>query len=742
MPRKNLLPSYLSSQAWVDLCDAIDHVFGTEIDKPIDNLGRLREAWLFNSETDSRSISGQLISPDTMDEFERTVLVRQLNTLGFSIRNPDGLTTAQLTRLVRQISVYWYSKGTQDLASFLSYTLDTDIHMTRMWTQDYVTFYPEGDPHIGTPIYDTTTVATPVANFAVDFGGTATSPPITDFVVNPEVGPVPLNVQFTDESYGEIPPDIILGPAPLQVDFTDLSTVKTGGSWYPTTHTTVEVDLGSLPQSMDLKIFSELFADLANYPLVLYYIITTSDVFMHTTAGDYVSVSLVDLVVDNESIANFDLGDADITPALNGGRFTPIGFTQIYGPGGRDFQYPPPIKANFTSDVVLGMAPLTVNFTDTSTGPRSMWGWYFTQTTAPEATDQNPSFIFTQPGTYDVGMLTSGFFGSDYINKQRYITVSPPHPAALLRLLDRSTSQQFLSSFPLTPADITSARGGGGYTPIQPIAIQGHGGSGYVPPPTRPQASFSADVVTGNPPLVVQFTDLSSGTPTSWSWSFDDSMVVMSTVQNPSFTFTEAGSYNVTLTATNSNGSGSITKTNFVVVADPFGPSVVLYIPGQGAEGVTAITEFDGYPVNSVGYPRYTTAVQKFGSSINMYDGNISVPYRPELDIAGSVFTLEQWVYLEDLSNPYYIADFGYESGVAQEFTVLPDGSIQMYDRITTEVIVSDIQIPLNTWSYVYISWDGFYLQFRIGIEVSYPYPWGGPTAIGNKINFGSYPLA
>lgn len=57
--------------------------------------------------------------------------------------------------------------------------------------------------------------------------------------------------------------------------------------------------------------------------------------------------------------------------------------------------------------------------------------------------------------------------------------------------------------------------------------------------------------------LVVQFTDISTGTPTSWLWDFGDSTT--STAQNPSHTYT-AGTYTVKLTVTNTDGSSHLQR--------------------------------------------------------------------------------------------------------------------------------------------------------------------------------------
>ncbi|MBC8173066.1 MAG: PKD domain-containing protein [Chitinophagales bacterium] len=80
---------------------------------------------------------------------------------------------------------------------------------------------------------------------------------------------------------------------------------------------------------------------------------------------------------------------------------------------------------------------------------------------------------------------------------------------------------------------------------------------------TAPVAAFDFD---GDP--MVTFTDLSTNTPTSWSWDFDDGSI--STEQNPVHTYTENGSYNVCLTSTNlggSNTSCSIVGINLATIA-------------------------------------------------------------------------------------------------------------------------------------------------------------------------------
>ena len=81
---------------------------------------------------------------------------------------------------------------------------------------------------------------------------------------------------------------------------------------------------------------------------------------------------------------------------------------------------------------------------------------------------------------------------------------------------------------------------------------------------TSPVAAFTASSTSINLGQTIQFTDQSTGNPTSWSWDFGDGGT--STIQNPSYTYTKSGSYNVSLEVNNSTGSNSISKTNYVTV--------------------------------------------------------------------------------------------------------------------------------------------------------------------------------
>ena len=89
-----------------------------------------------------------------------------------------------------------------------------------------------------------------------------------------------------------------------------------------------------------------------------------------------------------------------------------------------------------------------------------------------------------------------------------------------------------------------------------------------------PVADFSGTPLSGTAPLAVAFTDLSTNAPTSWLWSFGDGS--SSTLQNPTHTYTAAGTYTVALTATNGFGSNTNTKSAYVTVTEAGG--VVMHV--------------------------------------------------------------------------------------------------------------------------------------------------------------------
>lgn len=93
---------------------------------------------------------------------------------------------------------------------------------------------------------------------------------------------------------------------------------------------------------------------------------------------------------------------------------------------------------------------------------------------------------------------------------------------------------------------------------------------GYTLPalPGPPVAAFSANtenICLDNINTVI-FTDETEPAATSWSWTFEGGTPATSTDQNPTVTYAADGTYDVTLQATNSYGSDTITLTDYITV--------------------------------------------------------------------------------------------------------------------------------------------------------------------------------
>src|SRR5690554_4471576 len=114
-----------------------------------------------------------------------------------------------------------------------------------------------------------------------------------------------------------------------------------------------------------------------------------------------------------------------------------------------------------------------------------------------------------------------------------------------------------------------------------------------------PNARFEADTTVICEGETLQFNDLSSGPPTSWSWTFNGGTPSSSTDQNPTVVYDTPGNYSVTLSITSDGGNSSITKTNYITVNPAPTPTIA-------ATGSTTICDGDSVLLSSLNtYDRY-----------------------------------------------------------------------------------------------------------------------------------------
>ncbi len=135
----------------------------------------------------------------------------------------------------------------------------------------------------------------------------------------------------------------------------------------------------------------------------------------------------------------------------------------------------------------------------------------------------------------------------------------------------------------------------------------------------QPVVNFNttlAEPITISVGTSVQFNDLSTNTPTSWSWNFGGG-ATNSTLQNPRVAFNTPGTYTVTLNATNANGTGTLTKNGYIkVVAASTGSSCDTlrnYNPSQSLYTLP----YDGGYLGGTGRLTPTTVVTEWAESFN-----------------------------------------------------------------------------------------------------------------------------
>ncbi len=108
-----------------------------------------------------------------------------------------------------------------------------------------------------------------------------------------------------------------------------------------------------------------------------------------------------------------------------------------------------------------------------------------------------------------------------------------------------------------------------------------------------PLSDFKASVTQLCSGSTVSFTDLSQLSPTGWSWSFPGGSPGTSTAQNPTVTYSAAGTYSVTLTASNGLGTGTtLTRTAYITVysVPPAGCTITRANTPLGEVGIQKVT--------------------------------------------------------------------------------------------------------------------------------------------------------
>ncbi|MGD1018933.1 MAG: PKD domain-containing protein [Verrucomicrobiia bacterium] len=192
----------------------------------------------------------------------------------------------------------------------------------------------------------------------------------------------------------------------------------------------------------------------------------------------------------------------------------------VFGPGGSNTStranlitvgntnsVAPPVAA-FSGSPTNGVAPLTVNFVDNSTGTITNRFWTFGDGGTTNTLTTSVAYTYNSAGTYTVALTVFGPGGTNTSTQAGYVVV------------------------------------GGTIAP--------------------PMAAFRGSPTNGVAPLTVSFVDNSTGAITNQTWNFGDGGT--STTANPSHSYTNAGVYTVTLTVYGPGGTDTLNRASMITI--------------------------------------------------------------------------------------------------------------------------------------------------------------------------------
>lgn len=180
--------------------------------------------------------------------------------------------------------------------------------------------------------------------------------------------------------------------------------------------------------------------------------------------------------------------------------------------------------ANFTASSTNICEGDCIDLSDNSVGTNiSDWDWSFNGALPASSSDQNPSNIcYSTAGNYDITLSVTDDNGTDNVTQSITVTSCSTDP---------------------------------------------------------PVANFSVDTTIICKGDCISFTDLSTGDPTSWNWTFEEGSPGSSIEQNPSqVCYDSVGTFDVTLTVTNPNGSDQSTTSITVLdlpIVEGFGDTII-----------------------------------------------------------------------------------------------------------------------------------------------------------------------
>jgi PKD repeat protein len=237
---------------------------------------------------------------------------------------------------------------------------------------------------------------------------------------------------------------------------------------------------------------------------------------------------------------------------------------------------------NFVANVTNICAGGQVQFTQLCSPDVQSFNWVF-QSGSPNSSNlANPIINYNQVGVFYVQLQANSPSGQTVVTKNNYIVVSPAivpnftFSTTGFNVFFTNTSQNgttYLWNFG-DGSTSTSASPNHNYTSggTYQVTLSVTGPCGTVSTSktvilgSAPATAFTASTFNGCAPLIVQYTNQTSGLNNTYNWTFPGGTPSTSNEANPSIVYQNSGVFNASLLATNNVGSNTVTQNNLINV--------------------------------------------------------------------------------------------------------------------------------------------------------------------------------
>jgi len=201
------------------------------------------------------------------------------------------------------------------------------------------------------------------------------------------------------------------------------------------------------------------------------------------------------------------------------------------------------------------------------------------------------------------------------------------------------------------------------------------------------EADFSATPTSGDAPLNVQFTDLTTASSSTWEWDFDNDGVIDSEEQNPEWIYTEPGIYSVSLAVSDGTNQDTEMKEDYITVSSD---GLVAYYPFNGNANDESGNNHNG-TVNGAILTNDRFGISESAYSFDGTDDYVIIPFDPVFDFNNQDFTITVWIKSEWTGSGYERRIINYGGSIYNDYAInyLNDGHVQILIADTPYYIAS-----------------------------------------------------